>query len=94
MVFEVPFVLVVCLVAIVIALKVRVIERVDDTEVKEISLPELAELLLKELYEINEMPVDIRKEKKDDWTARYNLYIERKLKTRISDEDKVLKVVK
>lgn len=75
MFFEVPFVLIVSIVACVIVFKIKAIEY---TQNKDIPLPELAEKLLSELEVINKLPVDVRKNKKKEWNEKFNSYLERK----------------
>lgn len=86
MFFEIPFVIALSFVAIFIVFKINKIQFIEGGEVP---LPELAEDLLLELKEINNLDVNLRKEAKKKWNDRFNIYHQRK-----SLESKVLKADK
>ena len=75
MFFEVPFVLIISIVACVIVFKIKKIEYIED---KAIPLPELAEILLLELEKINSMDISLRVDAKQHWDDKFNIYLERK----------------
>jgi len=75
MFFEVPFVIALCIVALVIVFKINKIQHIESDD---IPLPELAHNLLQELSEINFLPASVRKEAKDEWNGRFESYLERK----------------
>lgn len=80
MLFEIPFILIcitVCLVLCLFPRKIEINEQYLFFD-KNMPLPELAEWLLIELDEINQLEPSIRVVRKKQWKDRYEAYLERK----------------
>lgn len=89
MFFEVPFVIVLCIIALVIVFKINKIQHVNNDD---IPLPELAEKLLLELEKINCLDIELRKNAKNNWNIRFAIYLERKRLTSSKNREYKFKV--
>jgi len=85
--FEVPFILICIFVSVFLSFLVRKIE-----EDKEIPLPELAEKLLLELDEVNQLEATTRVLAKKQWKDKYEVYLERKKMDLSKDKSKINKI--